>query len=194
MATTDPLTADVTRLFGDLKKNWGWMLALGIVFVILGTVGLGMTVALTLASVVFFGVLILIGGGVQLFNAFQCKGWKGTIWHVLIALLYIAAGVLMISRPLMASTVITAMLAGAILVVGVLRIMMAFQIRGQRGWGWLLFAGLVSLALGLVILAKWPVSGLWVIGLFVAIEMIMHGWSYIFLALAVKNAPVDSRA
>ncbi len=194
MTPESALTPEAQRLFGDLKANWGWMLAVGIIFVILGTIGLGMTFALTIASVVFFGVLMLIGGGVQLIDAFKCKGWKGVIWHVLIALLYVAAGVLIINRPLMASTVITAMLAGAIMAVGVLRIAMAFQMRGRQGWGWLLFAGIVSLLLGVFIMAKWPVSGLWVIGLFVAIEMIMHGWSYVFLALAVKNAPAEHGA
>jgi uncharacterized membrane protein HdeD (DUF308 family) len=64
---------------------------------------------------------------------------------------------------------------------------MAFQHRGTKGWGWLLFGGIVAVLLGAMIASRWPVSGLWVIGLFVAIELIMNGWTYVFLALAAKE-------
>lgn len=175
--------------FGELRKNWGWLLAVGILFVVLGTIGMGMTFTLTIVSVLFFGVLLLIGGGVQVVDAFKCKGWKSVALHVLIGVLYVLAAILLITRPALASSVLTLMLAGAIIGVGVLRIVMALQMRGTTGWGWALFSGIVSLVLGALIIAKWPVSGLWVIGMFVAIEMILHGWSYIFIALAAKNAP-----
>ena len=75
-----------------------------------------------------------------------------------------------------------------ILLVGITRIVMAFHIRGAKGWGWPVVSGIISVLLGIMIIAQWPVSGLWVIGLFVAIEMIMSGWSYIFLALAARRA------
>lgn len=188
LVTNQDTTIPGAALFGELQKNWGWLLALGILFVILGAVGLGMTFALTLASVVVFGVLLLIGGGVQLVDAFKFKGWKSILWHLLIALAYGLAGIAIITDPLLASTFLTAMLAGAIVGVGFLRIIMAFQSRGSQGWGWLLLAGIVSILLGVLIFARWPVSALWVIGLLVAIEMIMHGWSYIFLALAARDA------
>jgi uncharacterized membrane protein HdeD (DUF308 family) len=64
----------------------------------------------------------------------------------------------------------------------------AIQIRNRKNWGWPLLSGFISVLLGLIIAVKWPVSGLFVIGLFVAIELIMHGWSYIFIALAAKSA------
>ncbi len=173
--------------FGEVGKKWGWLLALGVLFIILGTIGLGMTFTLTVASVLLFGVLILIGGVAQLVQAFQDKGWKSVVWHVLIALLYIAAGVLVMRNPVGASLLLTVMLAGALVAVGVLRIIMAFQLRGDSGWVWLLIGGIVTLLLGFMIFAKWPVSGLWVIGLFVAVEMIVNGWSYIAIALAARR-------
>lgn len=175
-------------VFGEAKKYWGWLLALGIVFIILGMVGLGMTFGLTMASVLFFGILMVIGGGLQLFDAFKCRGWKSIFWHVLIALLYIFAGIVVISHPLLASTLFTAMLAIGIIGAGIVRILMAGQLRGTKGWVWPLFSGIVSILLGVVIIAHWPVSGLWVIGLFIAIEMIIHGWSYIIVALAARSA------
>ena len=84
--------------------------------------------------------------------------------------------------------VLTLVLAGILIAVGVLRSVMAFQMRPASGWFWPLLSGLVSIALGGMIVAQWPDSGLWVIGLFVAIELIFNGWSYLFIALAARKA------
>ena len=188
--------AAVAAVFGTLKKNWGWLLALGIVSIVLGTIGLYMTFALTLASVLFFGALILAAGLLQLVQAFSCKGWKSVLGHVLIALLYVAAGVLIIVDPVLASGVLTLVLAGILIAVGVIHIMMGIQQRkAVTGWYWSVLSGIVSILLGGMIVLQWPVSGLWVIGLFVAIELILNGWSYVFVALAARKAgAADSTA
>ena len=181
-------------VLGDLIHNWGWLLAQGILLVVLGTIGLGMTIWLTLATVFIFGVFLVIGGGVQIFQTFKCKGWESILWHALIAVLYVLAGLSIMADPLAASTLFTLLLAGALVGIGVMRLIMAFQLRGVKNWGWPLIGGIAAIVLGFMILARWPVSGLWVIGLFVAIEMILSGWSYIFIALGAKevgrqNAP-----
>jgi uncharacterized membrane protein HdeD (DUF308 family) len=80
------------------------------------------------------------------------------------------------------------MLAGALIIVGLARSIMAFQMRGAGNWFWPLLGGVVSIILGAIIMANWPVSGLWIIGLFVSVELIVNGWSYIFVALAAKRA------
>ncbi len=182
---------DFETILGDLKKNWGWFLALGILLVILGFIGLGMMLALTIASVLFLGVFFLIAAVAQIINAFKGKGWKSIAWHILSAILYGVAGVAVIINPLMASIFLTLVLGFSILIAGFTRIIMAFHIRGMKGWGWPLVGGIVSVLLGILIIAQWPVSGLWVIGLFVAIELIMSGWSYVFLALAARRAGIS---
>ncbi len=181
------LSSQVDLVYGEIKNNWGWLLALGILFIILGTIGLGYSISLTIASVFFFGILLLVGGGAQFVHLFKSEGWKCRLLHLLLALLYILVGLDIIARPLVASLFLTLLLAGGIAALGILRIIMAFQLKGTKNWGWLLFSGIVSVLLGVMIAARWPVSGLWVIGLFVAIEMIMHGWSYIFIAMAAKS-------
>lgn len=179
----------LSSVFGTLKKNWGWLLALGIVSIVLGTIGLYMTFALTLATVLIFGALILAGGLLQLFHSFSCKGWKSRLWHVLIALLYVVAGFMIIQDPALTSGILTLMLAGVLIAVGVIRITMSIQLRKSvAGWYWALLSGIVSILLGGMIVLHWPVSGLWFIGLFVAIELILNGWSYVFFALAARKA------
>jgi len=182
------LSAVRDTVLGELKNKWGWLLALGISLIVLGTLGLWMSFAMTLATVIMFGALLAVGGIFQLFNAFQLKGWKSVLWHVLIALLYIAAGIIIFTDPVFASLSLTIALAWILIAVGVLRIFMAFQLREVKGWFWPLVSGLISIALGAMILAQWPATGFWVIGLFVAIEMIFNGWSSVFVALAARKA------
>jgi uncharacterized membrane protein HdeD (DUF308 family) len=171
-----------------LAKGWGWLLALGIISIILGTIGLGMTAMLTVVTVIFFGALLLVGGVIQLVDAFKHSGWKSTFWHVLIALLYIVGGIILVGDPLGGSVALTLVVAVMLLASGVSRAIMAFQARGVPGWGWLLFGAILSIVLGLMILERWPVSGLWVIGLFVAIELIINGWSCVMMALVGRRA------
>jgi uncharacterized membrane protein HdeD (DUF308 family) len=140
-----------------------------------------------------FGVLLVIGGVVQIFDAFKCKGWKSTLWHVLIALLYVGAGVMMVADPILASATLTLVLAAILLAVGVMRIFMSLQMRPVKGWGWLLAGGIITILLGGMIISGWPMSGLWVIGLFVAVELIVNGWTSVFVALAARSAAKEEQ-
>ena len=175
-----------TEVMNQISKKWGWILAIGILLLVLGVIGLGATFAMTLTTVTFFGFLILIGGGFQLVDAFREKGWS-LIGSILIALLYVAVGIIMVKNPLLASTTLTLFIAWALIAVGIVRIIMAFKLRGVDGWIWTLIGGIAAIVLGIMILNNWPESGLWVIGMFVAIELIFNGWGMIMLALAAKN-------
>jgi len=175
------------EVFGELKKNWAWMLSLGIVMVILGVIGLGMTVLFNEIVVMYFGFLLLFGSGVQLMQAFRAEAWKGRLWHVLIALVYIAGGIIAVTEPVIAGMTLALLIAWTLIVIGVLRLVMALQMRGANGWLWTLLGGVLSVVLGVMIINEWPQSGLWVIGLFVAIEILFAGWSQIMIALAAKN-------
>ena len=175
------------EVFGELKKNWAWMLSLGIVMVILGTIGLGMTVLFNEIVVMYFGFLLLFGSGVQLMQAFRAEAWKGRFWHILIALMYIAGGIIAVTEPVVAGMTLALLIAWTLIVIGLLRLVMAVQMRGANGWLWTLLGGVLSVALGIMIMNEWPQSGLWVIGLFVAIEILFAGWSQIMIALAAKN-------
>jgi len=181
------------EIFGEVQKNWKWFLALGIIFFVLGFIGLGRVFALTVASVFFFGILILIGGVIQLFESFKCEGWKNILFHLIIAILYVLIGIEIIIDPIFASTVLTLLMAIGLVLVGIARIVMAIQIKEATNWFWPLFSGIVSVLLGIIIAVRWPVSGLFIIGLFIAIEMIFHGWSYILVALAARSVAKSAR-
>ena len=137
---------------------------------------------------IFFGVLLIIAGFSQWLDVFKSRQWKPAFWHAFIAVLYMVGGGLVIYDPFLASALMTMLLAGVLILIGVSRLMMALSIKKSAGWGWLLLAGLVAIFLGLLILLQWPMSGLWVIGLFIAVQMMVDGWSYIFIALALRRA------
>ena len=175
------------EVLGELIHNWGWLLALGLVLVAMGTIGLGMTFWLTLATVFIFGIFLLIAGVLQLVQAIKCRGWRSVLWHVVIAILYVVAGLDIIEDPLRASALLTLLLGCALIGIGVVRIVMALQWRGFKNWIWPLIGGIAAIILGCMILTSWPISGFWVIGLFVSIEMIFSGWSYIIIALGARE-------
>lgn len=185
---------EAARLFGELRQNWVWLLALGILFLLLGVIGLGMTFMMTVASMVLFGMLLLIGGGAQLVEVFMTRGWKGMAWQLLIGVLYVVAGIVAIRNPVDAALALTLILSWIIIGIGLLRIILAIQHRTAQGWAWSLVGGIITLLLGMMILYRWPVSGLWAIGLFVSVELIVNGWSNISLALAAKNSPEEELA
>jgi uncharacterized membrane protein HdeD (DUF308 family) len=173
-------------LLQEISNKWGWFLGIGILMIILGSIGLGATFAVTLTTVTFFGILIFIGGIGQLIDAFKHKGLS-LAGKLLIALLYVAVGYVMFANPLLASSALTLFIAWSLIVIGILRILIAISNYGMPGWLWVLIGGIAAVVLGVMILNNWPVSGLWVIGMFVAIELILNGWAMVMTGLAAKK-------
>lgn len=172
----------------ELRRNWGWLLVLGIAMIVLGVVALGAPFILTLVTTLFFGWLLLLGGVIQIIHGFWARRWSGFFVHLVTGILATVVGLLIISNPAAGAISITLLLAAFFVAAGVARIAAALMYRFSN-WGWLLFVGLIDLLLGILIWAQWPVSGLWVIGLFVGIDLIFYGATWVMLALAARNLP-----
>jgi uncharacterized membrane protein HdeD (DUF308 family) len=171
-----------------LKGKWGWILALGIVEIILGTIAIGAPVVMTLVSAVFFGWLLLFGGILSGVHAFWRKQWKGFFLDLVIGVLYAVAGFMVIANPAEAAVTLTLLIAMFLLMSGIFRIIVALTGHLQH-WGWVLLNGVITAGLGVLIWRQWPLSGLWVIGLFIGIDMIFYGWSLVMLSMMVKSPP-----
>lgn len=172
----------------ELRRNWGWLLALGILLVILGIIAIGDSVSFTVVSMFFFGWMLLIAGIIEAVQAFRHRRSGHLFWHALNAVLAIVVGIMLLGHPLAGALVMTLLLAAYFTVAGIFRIVMALSMR-IRGWGWRLLDGIITLILGILVWAQWPVSGLWVIGLFIGIDLIFMGWSEVMLALGVRALP-----
>ncbi|MEP7153889.1 MAG: HdeD family acid-resistance protein [Nitrospira sp.] len=195
MNSTSILNSDEPiRDDGDaVRQNWRWVLASGIAFVCLGSLAFGYSVLVTLASVFVLGWLLFFGGIFQAVHAFKVSQWSGFVLELLLAILYVAVGLVMITDPGAGALSLTLVIAGFFLIGGVVRIL-AGMILHPPSRAWLLLSGGVTICLGILIWAEWPVSGLWVIGVFVAIDMIFSGTWLIRLALKARRLPtVDTR-
>lgn len=179
--------------FDVVQRNWGWFLALGILQIVLGMIALGESVLMTLFSVVMLGWLLIIGGISSIVHAFLERKWGGFIFDLLVGLFYAVAGFMMVANPGQAAVTLTLVISLFLMFGGVFRIAEAL-VGALPHRGWVFLNGVVTLALGIMIWRQWPLSGLWVIGLFVGIEMLLYGWSLVMLAIAAKNTRGEAAA
>jgi uncharacterized membrane protein HdeD (DUF308 family) len=171
-----------------LREIWVFLLGMGFALMILGVVAIGSSLIATFTTVLVFGILLLLGAIFEVVTAIWGRSWRGFILHLLAGVLYLIAGLFMIDNPLEAALGLTLLMAACLLVGGILRIVLSV-IERFDGWGWMLLNGVVSVVLGMAIWQQRPFSGLWVIGLFVGIEMLFSGLSWVMLGLAVRSTP-----
>ena len=185
--TPSVLTPRASAELMPLRAKWGWILALGIIYVIVGFIALGSVVMATAASVLVVGIMMIIAGVAEVINAFQIKEWGRFLLWLLLGALYIIAGFVAFENPLLAAAVLTLMLGVALIVSGIMRMILAFSMKEGMPWIWVLLSGVITLLLGLMILSRWPVSSLYVLGIFLGIDLVIAGASWIGIALGLKK-------
>jgi uncharacterized membrane protein HdeD (DUF308 family) len=169
-----------------VRDKWGWFLALGILLLIFGFIALANLFVATVASVFYIGMMMLVGGVAYLVHAFQVKGWDHILFWAASGILYTIAGLLAFWNPALTAVIVTFFMAVALIVAGLFRIWVGFRMRPMRGASWVIFGGVITALAGLVIALGWPVNSLWILGLFLAIDLTMQGWALIAVALAAK--------
>lgn len=175
--------------FDRLRHRWGWLLTLGIVMVFLGTVALFMIPAATLGTVLVLGWLLVISGIVEAVQAFRVRRWGGMFLHLIGGILGILVGLLVVTHPVAGALAWTMLFASFFTVIGIFRLVTAIRLRFPN-WGWAVFDGAVTLALGVLLWVQWPSSAIWFLGLAVGVSLILRGWSYIMFSIAVRNLAV----
>jgi uncharacterized membrane protein HdeD (DUF308 family) len=171
-----------------LHSKWGWIVALGVVYLVAGCIALGSVVMATVASVFVVGLMMLIAGIAEVINAFQVKTWGKFLVWVLLGVFYIIAGFVTFQNPLLAAAFLTLLLAWSLIVSGIMRIFLGFSMKQGMPWVWVALSGVVTLLLGLVILNHWPVSSLYILGLLLGIDLVFAGASWIGMGLGLRRA------
>lgn len=179
------LTPYITDI-AEVRKNWGFFLVLGLLLIALGATALYFNVFTTLFSVFLLGVLLIISGIAQIIQSFLARKWSGLFLSLIAGVLYIVVGFLCVTRPLLSAASLTILISAFLLVSGLARMFTSALIRFEQ-WGWVFFNGIVTFLLGVMIYLDWPLSGLWIIGMFVGIDMILSGWSWTILAWSIKS-------
>jgi len=172
---------------GDLQHKWGWFLAIGIALILIGVLAVVLAGTTTLFSMIMLASLLIAGGGVQLVNTLKTYRGEGFFLSLITSIFYITVGVLLLLNPQVGGISLTLLLS-AFYMVGGMSKMIVSAVNRFANWGWMFFSGFIAFILGLLILMEWPQSGLWVIGLFVGIDLITVGWLWVALSLAAKDA------
>ena len=159
-------------------KIWGWIILIAGILALLSPLVAGKAVAIMVA------ILLIIAGVIRLIYAFQGGGF----WAGLFGVLAVIAGLMVLGQPLLGLATLTMVLAIYFLANGITEIIAAFQIRPTQGWGFVLFSGIISAILALMILNQWPLSGVWAIGVLVGIQMIFAGMTMITVGSVLKDA------
>jgi uncharacterized membrane protein HdeD (DUF308 family) len=172
----------------EVREHRTWFLVMGILLVIIGTIALGSAIGVTIVSMIFLGWILIFSGVLEIIHGIIRRRWKGFFLNLLGGVLYAIAGVVILSHPTIAAITLTLLIAMVFLAAGTFRLVVAATTAIQHR-GWLVFNGVISVILGLLILKSWPASGLWVIGLFIGIDVIVDGWTEVMLALSERSLP-----
>ena len=172
----------------EIRRSWGWFLALGISFILLGVVCVIGDVTATFATVLVFGWLLMFSGVFALIHGFRTHTWSGFLLSLLSALLRGFTGYLLIRYPTVGAVTFTLILASFFIVGGLFRAIGAGMLKLPR-YGWSVVSGIISLVLGIMLLVQLPVSSIWFIGFAIGIDLIFDGASLIGVATAIHSLP-----
>ncbi|MGH7913109.1 MAG: HdeD family acid-resistance protein [Candidatus Binataceae bacterium] len=172
----------------EVRKHSTWFLVIGIALIIIGIIAIGSAELMTIVSVMFLGWLLIIAGVFEVIHGFTRRPWSGFFINLMAGVLYAVVGIVMVASPARAAVTLTLLIALILIVAGLFRLFIAFSTQLHHR-GWLILNGVISILLGASIWDSWPLSGLWVIGLFIGIDMIFDGWTEIMLALSVRRQP-----
>ncbi len=170
----------------ELSRNWRWHLAIGVALVLIGIIALIDSIAVSVASMILFGWLLLFAGIIEGVQAFRHRKVGHFYLHLLNTVLSIVVGLMLLRNPLAGSLAMTLLMALYFTVAGAFRILTALTVP-FTGSGWALVDGIVSLVLGILVWVQWPIAGLWIIGLFIGVNLITYGWSQVMLAFVLRR-------
>ncbi len=175
----------------EIAKSWKLFLSLGLFMSLLGMAGIVFSVSMTLTTVLFFGFLLLFGGVALVVTGF--KGGDSPLLskkaHFLLGFFYVLLALIFLLDPFGAAAGLTLLVAIWLGVLGVGRIMQFFSgkkagipVKGR------LLQGVLNLLLGLLLAISWPISGLWAIGIFVGVELLIQGSLLTSAALLMRKS------
>jgi uncharacterized membrane protein HdeD (DUF308 family) len=185
---------DSESIAREVKRGGGWLVGLGIITVILGFAAIGAPLMTGIAVQLMVGILLAAGGMMQIIHAFQVPSGGGRrLFLILSGLVALAFGIFMTTRPMESLLAMTMVLVMFFVIDAVCKIVDSFSLKPEKGWGWLLTSGIVTLVLAIMIWRRWPVSGAWAIGTLFGINILFSGWAMIFSGSALRTAADEGK-
>jgi len=170
-----------------LRRSWRALMAVGIVAILVGCVAIIVPAVASVATAIFIGWILIIAGAFLIAGAFAAQTVGSVLLRLVWAVLTVIVGVYLIVEPDSGTLTLTLVLGLYFLFMGATRIAVAFAARGRQGAGLVGLSGVAGLLIGILILAKFPSSADWAIGLLVGIDLIFAGWTLTSVALVGKD-------
>ncbi|WP_435332899.1 HdeD family acid-resistance protein [Haloarchaeobius sp. TZWWS8] len=183
--TTATTTTDLEGV--GLETTWRALVGVGIVMALIGLLAIVFPIASSFSLAIVFGAALVVGGFVNVAHAFSAKRWQGFVWQTLLAIVYGIAGILVLANPVLGMTTLTLLLVAYLVVSGLVEIVMGLQLNGQPRWLWLVASGVIGLLLGLMLLAGFPSTAAWAVGLLFGANLLVSGISLIAVAMGTKK-------
>lgn len=175
-----------SKTIQQIQEHKPWFLALGICLIALGTLAVIFAYTSTIFSVIYLGIFLMILGVFEIVQSFWLTRWTSFFLHLFLGVLYSIGGFFIVIYPTINAISLTLLLAIFLVVSGTLKTIFSIAKNLPHKW-WLAANGVLSIILGILIWQQWPVSGLWVIGMFLGIDTIFTGWTLIMLSVYAKN-------
>jgi len=169
------------------KKHAGWLVVLGVVTVIAGFLAMASPLLAGLSVTVLIGIAMVIAGVARTIGAFQAGSFGQGALAFVGGILTFAAGVILAAKPGIGLATLTLVLGGYLLVDGISGAVLAFHVRPEKGWGWMLFSAVMGVVLGILLLKEWPLSGAWAIGTLVGINLVFAGFTFISVGSTARS-------
>ncbi len=174
-------------VLGGIKRASGWSIVLGILMILAGIIAMFAPWEAGLVITLVVGWCAIFNGFAQIIFAFRTHGGWHVALEIILGIIYIIAGIFLLMHPLSGLLALTLILASFLLVYGVFALVLAFQMRPLHGWGWVLFDGIITILLGILIWAHWPFNSGWVVGTLFGISIFISGITRLMLSLAVRR-------
>ena len=179
---------------GPTGLSGTWLMVLGTLLIILGCMAMASMFAATIVSVYFVGVGMLVAGAAQIGLAFRSKSTIAVLGWITMGVLYACAGAVAILDPLVAAGVLTLLLGASLLVSAMARLVLSLRMKAASGWMWVSLSAVVTGLLGLAILVQWPLSSLYMLGMFLSIDLLLAGATWVALGLSLLTLNRHSAA
>lgn len=191
---TEPLGASPSGLIDGIKENAKLAVISGVILIVAGTFAVMSPLVAGLSITILVGVSLVFGGVGQCFLALKAGAFGRALLTFLVGALMVVAGSFMMTQPVAGLASITLLLVAYLIAAGLGELIMSLQLRPADGWGWMLFNGIITLLLGMMLWRQYPLSGEWAIGVLFGIKMIFSGWALVFIGRGVKQAATSLEA
>jgi len=172
---------------GEVRSAANWSIALSILMMVVGGIAVFAPAITGFTVTLMFGWLLIVSGGLHLVYAWYAEKPGGAVWEILLAVFYAAIGVYLLRQPLLGLEALTLALALYLVAASAVEFVMAYELRPIAGSGWLVFDGIVTLLMAVLIASGWPASSSYAIGTIVAVSMFISGFTRLMMSVAVKQ-------